>query len=119
MALDDMNEGFLQVTNHKEHPTNKAYKVFFFYSEDESSFFEKQLKTNEIKYECGKEETRKGTVYLFGIRKTDLTIVGKLNYTTLGKFRKPLFVNNKLKYLIVGLGIFILLIVLISYIMNQ
>jgi len=115
MALDDMNEGFLQVTNHKEHPTNKAYKD----SEEESSFFETQLKTNEIKYECGKEETRKGTVYLFGIRKTDLTTVGKLNYTTLGKFRKPLFVNNKLKYLIVGLGIFILLIVLISYLMNQ
>ena len=43
MALDDMNEGFLQVTNHKEHPTNKAYKVFFFYSEEESSFFETQL----------------------------------------------------------------------------
>ena len=43
MALDDMNEGFLQVTNHKEHPTNKAYKVFFFYSKEESSFFETQF----------------------------------------------------------------------------
>ena len=39
MALDDMSEGFLQVTNHKEHPTNKAYKVFFFYSQQECDYF--------------------------------------------------------------------------------
>jgi hypothetical protein len=119
MALDDMNEGFLQVTNHKEHPTNKAYKVFFFYSEEESIFFETLLNENNLKYENETDKTGKGTIYLFGIRKTDLTIVGKLNYTTLGKFRKPLFVNNRLKYFVVGLGGFILLIVLISYIMNQ
>ncbi|GIR60099.1 MAG: hypothetical protein CM15mP65_26800 [Crocinitomicaceae bacterium] len=27
--MDDMDEGFLKLTNHKDHPTNKAYKVFF------------------------------------------------------------------------------------------
>ena len=119
MALDDMNEGFLQVTNHKEHPTNKAYKVFFFYSEEESIFFENLLNENNLKYENETDETGKGVIYLFGIRKTDLTLVVKLNYLTLGKFRKPLFVNTRLKYFVVGLGVFILLIVLISYIMNQ
>ena len=37
-------EGFLKLTNHKEHPTNTAYKVFFFYQEVQSDYFEKELK---------------------------------------------------------------------------
>ena len=36
MALDDMSEGLLQVTNHRDHPTNKAYKVFFFRKKEET-----------------------------------------------------------------------------------
>ena len=41
--MDDMDEGFLKLTNHKDHPTNKAYKVFFFYQEDKALYFEKLL----------------------------------------------------------------------------
>ena len=44
--MDDMDEGFLKLTNHKDHPTNKAYKVFFFYQEDKALYFEKLLIEN-------------------------------------------------------------------------
>ena len=91
MGLDDMNEGFLQVTNHKEHPTNKAYKVFFFYTKQESLYFKSLLVKNQIFFEQGNDQTKKGDIYLFGIRKTDLNKVSKINYETLGKFRKPIF----------------------------
>ena len=119
MGLDDMNEGFLQVTNHKEHPSNKAYKVFFFYSKQESDYFKFLLEENNIFYEQDTDKTKRGSIYLFGIRKTDLKKVGKLNYATLGKFRKPIFANKKLKYFILVLGVFILLITFISYLMNK
>ena len=63
MGLDDMNEGFLQVTNHKEHPTNKAYKIFFFYSKQESDHFANLLTENSIFFEQGKDQTKKGDIY--------------------------------------------------------
>ena len=28
--MDDMDEGLIKLANHKDHPTNKAYKVYFF-----------------------------------------------------------------------------------------
>ncbi|MFL2571344.1 MAG: hypothetical protein ACJ0QL_05665 [Parvicellaceae bacterium] len=119
MGLDDMNEGFLQVTNHKEHPTNKAYKVFFFYTKQESLYFKSLLEESQIFFEQGSDQTKKGDIFLFGIRKTDLNKVSKINYETLGKFRKPIFANKKLQFFILGLGLFILLITLISYIVSQ
>ena len=118
MALDDMSEGFLQVTNHKEHPTNKAYKVFFFYSQQECDYFASLLKEKSIFFERGTDQTKRGTIYMFAIRKTDLKKVGDLNYETLGKFRKPIFTNKKLQYFVLGLGAFIVLITIISYLMN-
>ena len=41
--MDDMDEGLIKLTNHKDHPTNKAYKVFFFYKRDQADHFEKIL----------------------------------------------------------------------------
>ena len=41
--MDDMDEGFLKLTNHKDHPTNKAYKVFFFYEKEKANYFETSL----------------------------------------------------------------------------
>ena len=67
MGLDDMNEGFLQVTNHKEHPTNKAYKVFFFYTKQESLYFKSLLEESQIFFEQGNDQTKKGNIYLEGI----------------------------------------------------
>ena len=46
--MDDMDEGFLKLTNHKDHPTNKAYKVFFFYDKEKAHYFETSLKERNI-----------------------------------------------------------------------
>ena len=47
------------------------YKVFFFYQEDKALYFEKLLKENNLFFERGEENSNKGVVYLFGVRKTD------------------------------------------------
>ena len=46
--MGDMDEGFLKLTNHKDHPTNKAYKVFFFYDKEKAHYFETSLKERNI-----------------------------------------------------------------------
>ena len=118
MALDDMNEGLLQVTNHRDHPINKAYKVFFFRSEEQADYFELLIKNNQVYYERDVEETSNGKIYLFGIRKTDLKIVSTLNYQAIGKFRNPFIYNKKVKYFILTIGLLILIFAVISFLIT-
>ena len=118
MALDDMNDGLLQVTNHRDHPTNKAYKVFFFRKREEADYFEKLILEKNIKYEKGSEDTEKGLLYLFGIRKTDLRTVIRLNYIAIGKYRNPIFSNPSVKYILIGFLIITTLFIIISYYYN-
>jgi len=118
MALDDMNDGLLQVTNHRDHPTYKAYKVFFFRKREEADYFEKLILEKNIKYEKGSEETEKGLLYLFGIRKTDLRTVIRLNYIAIGKYRNPIFSNPSVKYILIGFLIITTLFIIISYYYN-
>ena len=119
MALDDMSEGLLQVTNHRDHPTNKAYKVFFFLKKEEADYFEKLITEKKIKHEKGSEETEKGKLYLFGIRKTDLQTVNKLNYIAIGKYRNPIFSNPSVKYILITFLIIMTFFIVISYYMNN
>ena len=53
--MDDMDEGFLKLTNHKDHPTNKAYKVFFFYEKEKANYFETSLKEKKFILKKGKK----------------------------------------------------------------
>ena len=41
--MDDMDEGLIKLANHKDHPTNKAYKVYFFYKRFQSDYFKDLL----------------------------------------------------------------------------
>ena len=115
MALDDMNDGLLQVTNHRDHPTNKAYKVFFFRKKEEADYFESLILKKNIKYEKGSEDSDKGKLYLYGIRKTDLRLVIKLNYIAIGEYRTPIFPNTTVKYVLIGFLIVIAILIFISY----
>jgi len=116
--MDDMNEGILRVTNHQDHPTNPHYKVFFFYKKEEADFFENLLKERNIWYEKDEEFTRGKTMYLFGIKKTNVREVDKLNFLTIGTFRKPIFENKYLRYGVVAFGIFLVILGVVSYFMS-
>ena len=47
--MDNLDEGLIKLVNHKDHPTNKAYKVFFFYKKHEAEHF-KTLLLKFLKY---------------------------------------------------------------------
>ncbi len=117
--MDDMDEGFLKLTNHKDHPTNKAYKVFFFYNEEKANYFEASLNERKIYFERGEENSNRGLVYLFGIRKTDNKVVQKLNYEAIGKFRDPIIKPHWGRISIYALCLLVIIFAIISYMQNQ
>ena len=117
--MDDMDEGFLKLTNHKDHPTNKAYKVFFFYQEDKALYFEKLLIENNLFFERGEENSNKRLVYLFGIRKTDNQKALQLNYETLGEFRSPLIKQRWGRIVVITFCLLLIIFAIISYLQNQ
>ena len=117
--MDDMNEGFLRITNHQDHPTNNAYKVFFFYIKEQADYFESLLKEEEIKYELGEDVKNGKPIFMFGVLQTDLDKVRELNYLALGKYRRPIFGSKINQYFVLILGAAILIFAIISFIMNS
>ncbi|MDC3133528.1 hypothetical protein OA958_01675 [Bacteroidota bacterium] len=117
--MDNIDEGMIKLTNHNDHPTNKAYKVFFFYKKEESDYFKKNLEEENIFFEYGEDQNRKGEIFLFGVRKTDNLKVSELNYKTLGKFRDPFIKQKWAQYLVIFLSFFIVLFAIISFYKNK
>jgi hypothetical protein len=89
-----LDEGMLRVTNYKDHPTNQFYKVFFFYKEEQANYFEELLKEKNIFFERDEDLKLGESIYLFAIKKKDLTVVYRLNNIVIGKFRGK-FISNK------------------------
>lgn len=117
--MDNMDEGLIKLTNHKDHPTNKAYKVFFFYMEEQALYFKEGLEKKNIFYEFDLDENKDRKVFLFGVRKSDNAQVQELNYITLGKFRDPFIRQKWAQYSVIILAIIIILFSLLSYFKNQ
>ena len=117
--MDNMDEGLLKLTNHKDHPTNKAYKVFFFYKKEQSEYFKEMLDKNNIFYEFGIDENNQRKVFLFGIRKSDNAQVLEINYITFGKFRDTIIRQKWAQYTVILLGIIIIIFSVFSYFKNQ
>jgi hypothetical protein len=116
--MDNIDEGMIKLTNHQDHPTNKAYRVFFFYKKEQADYFKNMLKEEDIFFEYDVDENKKGEIFLFGVRKTDNLKVSELNYQTLGKFRAPFIKQKWAQYLVILLSFFIIIFALISFFKN-
>lgn len=83
----------LNLQNHRDHPTNPVYFVYFFSRQPAADYFEQLLIKNNIHYERDLEDEGGGR-HLFGIKKNDQYLVEKLNYEALGRHREK-FIPNK------------------------
>ena len=117
--MDQLDEGLIKLVNHKDHPTNKAFKVFFFYKKQEAEYFKKLLLKENIHFEYGDEPNRRGEIFLFGIRKTDNQKALKLNYQTIGEFRSPFISQSWAQYAVIILSFLIVIFAVISYYKNK
>ena len=117
--MDNIEEGFIKLTNYTDHPTNKAYKVFFFYKKEQADYFKLLLEKENLFFELEKDKIKRGDIYLFGIKKTDNKKVTKLNYITLGKFRTRFISQKWAQFLILSLGFIIFAFALFSFLKNN
>ena len=117
--MDSLDEGLIKLVNHKDHPTNKAYKVFFFYKKQEAEHFKTLLLKENIHFEYADEPNKRGKIFLFGIRKTDNQKVLNLNYQTIGEFRSRFISQSWAQYTVIILGFIIVIFALISFYNNR
>ena len=103
----------LSFINFQEHPTNQNKKVFFFKNEKHSEVFEALLKENLIVFEKQIDHEGDKTIY-FGVKKADFELAKKLNFITIGKFRKRFIPDKTFRILILGLSILLIALAIIG-----
>ena len=117
-ALDNL-ENILNITNYRDHPTRPGYTVFHSFDENYAHDFKKLLEENNIWFETDTDKKDGKTIYLFGVRNSDLKKVVKLNYLVIGKYRKPFIPNKFFRWFVVLLGIFLVFVAIIGYLKSN
>jgi hypothetical protein len=105
--------GRFSLININDHPTNRNMKVFFFRQEDHANYFELMLIESKIKYEKQVDEEGDQTIY-FGVKKKDYKTVQRLNYLTIGQFRKPFIPDKILRIFVIALSVLVLALAFIG-----
>ncbi|MFN3916690.1 MAG: hypothetical protein ACK4K0_03010 [Flavobacteriales bacterium] len=108
-------EGLIKITNYRDHPENNIYKVFFFYRPDMATYFEALLIEHKISYQKDTEENGDKSYTLFAVRKNDLKLAMRLNYLTMGKYRKPFIGNTAFKVILLFFTLLVVAIALVGY----
>ena len=117
--MDNIDEGMIKLTNHNDHPTNKAYKVFFSSIKKNNLIISRRFWKKKIFFLNMVKMKTKRKIFLFGVRKNDNLKVSELNYRTLGKFRDPFIKQKWAQYLVILLSFFIVLFAIISFYKNK
>jgi hypothetical protein len=93
--------------NINEHPTNRNKKVFYFKVHQHANYFENLLIEEKIVYEKQLDEEGDQTIY-YGVRIADFEHAKRLNYLTIGKFRKPFIPDRSFRIILFLVSIIIL-----------
>lgn len=112
-------ENLFNLTNYRDHPEEKDYRVFFYYNLEQAAFFEAQLVKEGIQYESFKEEESDKTVVLFGIHKRDFRKALIQNDLSFAAHKKPFISNKLIRYSILFITIALILFALIGYFISE
>ena len=111
-------ENLFNLTNYRDHPENKDYKVFFFYNFEQGDYFKQLLENEPLEYELFIEEESK-PIMLFGIRKRYFKQALDLNSLSYARFKKPFIGNKLIRFAVLGFTIVALAIAIIGYFLSQ
>ena len=93
--------------NIKDHPTNQKKRVFFYKDTEQADYFENLLIQEQLYFEKQIDTEGDQTIY-FGIKSTDFERVKKLNYLTIGHFRKPFIPDRAFRIILIIISLFVL-----------
>lgn len=111
-----MSLELFNITNWREHPTQRQYRVFFFHSFEEGEFFESMLQKHEIWYEKSEDDTVDRKKVMFAIHNHDMKEARHFNNLTIGKYRKPFIANRMLRFVVVFIVLLFLVLGILGYI---
>ncbi|MDA9312641.1 hypothetical protein OAD50_00140 [Vicingaceae bacterium] len=97
----------ISTINFQEHPTNRNLKVFFYSDTDHAVHFEGLLKEQSIEFEKQIDAEGDQKIY-YGIHITHFNEVKRLNYLTIGKFRKKFIPDLFFRILLLTISILVL-----------
>ena len=97
----------LSLQNFQDHPTSRNKKVFYFKDHTHAAHFETMLVENKVDFERQIDEEGDQRIY-YGVKTSDYKAVLKLNFLTLGAFRKPFIPDRFFRYFVIALSLFIL-----------
>ncbi|MEQ8623809.1 MAG: hypothetical protein RJQ00_08365 [Vicingaceae bacterium] len=106
------------LVNFQDHPTNRNKKVFFFKITEHAQYFEHMLIEEKVQFEKQVDHDGDRTIY-YGVKTSDFQLVKKLNYLTIGKFRKPFISDVFFRYFVIVLSIIVLSVAIIGAMISQ
>lgn len=95
------------LVNIKDHPTNSKKRVFYYKEAEQADHFENLLIKEELYYEKQIDVEGDQTIY-FGVKSSDFDKVKRLNYLTIGHFRKPFIPDKAFRIILIVISMFIL-----------
>jgi hypothetical protein len=110
-------ENFFNLTNYRDHPEYKDYKIFFFYNFEQGNYFKQLLEDEQLEFELFIEEETK-PIMLFGIRKRFFNQALDLNSLSYARFKKPFIANKLIRFAVLGFTIITITIAIIGYFLS-
>lgn len=104
--------------NYDEHPVKSNYMVYTFRDHRMASYFKHELTERGIFYETSEDDTKRGYIFYFGVKKSDNEEVYKLNLHTYAKYRKPFFGNIYVRIILTTLLVGLVALAIIGFIKN-
>jgi hypothetical protein len=102
---------FLDLSNFRDHPTEKNFIVFFYTNQETALYFESLLILNNIIYD---KDTDSNRMY-YAISRKQFKLCQELNNQALNKFRKPFIPQKSLRYFVLVLFFLFILVAVIGY----
>ena len=112
-------ENLFNLTNYRDHPENKDYRVIFFYNMEQAEYFETMLRNENIEFESFLEKDAKKEVMLYGIHKRDFRKASVLNDASFASYKKKFISNSWLRNSILIITIGLVLFAVIGYFISN
>lgn len=106
----------IDLTNYSEHPTQPTWLVFRYPTSRHATDMVEELKRAGVRHEV---DLLEGPPFMVGVKKTDRALAEKLNYTILGKYRKPFIANRVMRWAIILITVGILALAIAGLLLQE
>lgn len=106
----------INITNYFDHPKRIGFTIFKFSDKQRAEYFEELLKKDGIWYETSYEDEK--SLHLFGVKKGDFKKAMNANYLVSAKFRKKIIPNSFIRWGVIVLAIFSIILAIIGAIIK-